>query len=164
MKLCITGTPGTGKTKISKLLSKKLGWKLIELNKLAKEKKLYSGFDKKRSCKIIDMEKLNREIKKLKGNFIFESHYSQKAGCDKIILLTADPKELKARLERRKWKKQKIKENMEAEIMEVIKSEVYDVFPKKNILEIDTTALTAIDTTARIVKFLGSSNGKVYIN
>ncbi len=139
MKVCITGTPGTGKTKIAKALSKAVDWKLIQLNKLAKEKNLYSGFDKKRNCKIVDIRALNKEIKKLKGNLILESHYSHMMDCDKVILLTTKPKELRKRLEKRHWTKKKIKENIDSEIMEIIKSEVYQMFKKPNIIEIDTT-------------------------
>ncbi|MFQ5647681.1 MAG: AAA family ATPase, partial [Candidatus Aenigmatarchaeota archaeon] len=29
MIVCISGTPGTGKTAVAKLLAKKLGWKLV---------------------------------------------------------------------------------------------------------------------------------------
>ena len=132
MKICITGTPGTGKTEIASALSKSLEWKLIDLNKLAKQKDLYSGFDKKRNCKIVDIRKINKEIKDLKGNIILESHYSHKIDCDKVILLTASPKILIKRLEKRKWKKEKIQENLDAEIMEVIKSEVYEKYLSRN--------------------------------
>ena len=154
MKICITGTPGTGKTKIAKQLSKKLGCDLIELNKFAEEKKLYSGFDRKRACKIVDIKKINKEIKKLKGTFILESHYSHKIDCDRIVLLTAIPAILKKRLEKRNWKREKIQENLDAEIMEIIKSEVYEKFSKKHILEIDTSKTTINKNVAKIIEWL----------
>ena len=48
MKIVITGTPCTGKTEVSKKLSKRLGWRLISVNDLAKELNAYLGEDKKR--------------------------------------------------------------------------------------------------------------------
>ena len=157
MKICITGTPGTGKTKIANELSKKIEWKLIELNKLAEEKNLYSGFDKKRNCKIVDIKKINKEMKNVKGNLILESHYSHKTDCDKVILLITSSKFLIERLKKRNWKKEKVQENLDAEIMEVVKSEVYERFPKKNILEIDTSKKSVKSIIFEIEKWLNSS-------
>ncbi len=138
MKICITGTPGTGKTMIAETLSKKLKFKLIDLNNLCEGKKCFSGYDKKRKCKIVDTWKLKKEAKKIKGDTIFESHYSHDMDCDLVVLLRLDPKELKKRLEKKKWLKQKIQENIDAEIMEVIKSETYSKYPENKVIEIDS--------------------------
>ena len=58
MKISISGTPCSGKTEVSKLLSKKLDYKLIQVNKLAEKLNAFTGYDKKRECKILDMDKL----------------------------------------------------------------------------------------------------------
>ena len=44
-KILITGVPGTGKTTVAKLLSKKTGAALLEINKIVEVLKLYSGVD-----------------------------------------------------------------------------------------------------------------------
>lgn len=137
MKIAITGTPGTGKTEVAEMLAERLGWKLIKLNELAEEKNLYSGFDKKRNCKIVDLKRLTKEVEKVKEDVIIESHYSHELPCDAIIVLTCEPRELRVRLETKEWSRKKIEENIEAEIMEVCKSEALE--KKVKVFEVDTT-------------------------
>ncbi len=138
MRLCISGTPATGKTTIAKLLAKKLKWKLIELNKLAEDKNLYCGYDKKRNVKIVDIEKVKKDVEGLKEkNLIIESHYAHYMPCDLVIILRVNPAEMRKRGEEKGWKKEKMEENLEAEIMEICKQEAFELGRK--ILEIDTT-------------------------
>ena len=56
MLIGLTGTPGTGKTSVSRFLEKKRHWKVIHLNDLIKEKHLYAEVDEKRDAVIADME------------------------------------------------------------------------------------------------------------
>ena len=60
--LCVTGTPGTGKTKIAKKLAKRLDFYYIDVNKLISKNKLSEGYDKKRKTKIVDINKLNKVV------------------------------------------------------------------------------------------------------
>lgn len=136
MRVCITGTPGTGKSEVAKILSKKLKWKLIQLNRLAEEGKLYSGYDKKRKCKIVDLDAMEKEIMKLGGNLVLESHYAHIFPCDFVVVLRCNPKKLRERLKAKGWSKKKIEENVEAEIMEICKTEALETHGK--VIEIDT--------------------------
>jgi len=138
MIVSITGTPGTGKNIISKLISKKLGWKLVDLNRLAEEKGLIKGFDKKRGCSIIDLSALRKEIKKLKKDLVVQSHYAHEVGSDLVIVLRTNPEELRKRMEKRGWAKEKVEENLEAEIMEICKDEALQKTEK--VFEVDTTS------------------------
>lgn len=137
MIVAISGTPGTGKTKVAKILAEKLKWKFIELNKLAEEKNLYSGYDEKRKCKIVDIDRLSEEVKKLEGNFVLESHYAHDMPAVFVIILRTNPGKLRKRMEKRSWSREKIEENIEAEIMEVCKTEALE--QGKRVYEIDTT-------------------------
>jgi len=144
MIISISGTPGTGKTDVAKALAKRLGWGLVELNKLAEQKGLYSGYDKGRKCKIVDIDRVKREIEKMaktKKNMVLESHYAHDMPCDVAVILRTNPAELRKRLVGRGWTRQKIEENIEAEIMEVCKSEALEL--GRQVLEIDTTGKTA---------------------
>ena len=60
--ICISGTPGTGKTFLSKKLAKRLNFYYIDINKVISKYKLSEGFDRKRRTKIIDINKLNKEL------------------------------------------------------------------------------------------------------
>jgi len=151
--ISISGTPCTGKTEISKLLSKKLGYKLIQVNELAKKLNAFTGFDKKRECKILDMVRLEKEIKKLKGNIILEGHTSHLFPVDIIIVLRCNPEILKKRLEKRyPSNPSKVQENLEAEILGVITSEV--VMNNKKVYEVDTSEKNVEVNVNDILKIL----------
>ena len=152
VKVCITGTPGTGKSKIAKLLAKELGWKMVELNELAKEKGCIAGYDTKRGCKEVDVEELAKVVEKLEGNLVLESHFAHYMPCDAVFVLRVDPKELKRRMKKRGWKEEKIKENMEAEITEVCTSEALE--EGKKVYEIDTTHKKPEEVVEEILKVI----------
>lgn len=125
MVIIVTGSVGTGKTTIAKKLAKELKYKYIDVNKIISEKKLASGYDKKRKCKIIDTTKLNKAlislIKKDK-NLVIDSHLSHflpSKYVDKCIVTKCDLKELEKRLKKREYSKDKIRENLDAEIFDV---------------------------------------------
>jgi adenylate kinase len=141
--ICISGTPGTGKTEVGKALSKRLGWICISLNDLAESKDLYAGYDEERDCRIVDEDKVNRELEKSgeMHNIIAESHYAHEMNCDWVIILRTSPAELRERMKAREWKPKKIEENVLSEIMEVCKSEAME--RGRKVLEFDTTGKTA---------------------
>ena len=60
--IAVTGTPGTGKTALSKKLAKKLDFYYLDANKVISKYKLSEGYDKKRNTKIVDVNKLNRKL------------------------------------------------------------------------------------------------------
>ncbi|MFH1977975.1 MAG: adenylate kinase family protein [Candidatus Aenigmatarchaeota archaeon] len=150
MILAVSGTPTTGKTAVCRLLSKKIDWKLIELNELAKQKKYYCGFDEKRNCEIVDVDKLQKEISKIEGNLIIESHFAHEIFNDLTIILRTNPKELRERMTERGWEGKKIEENILAEIMEVCLSEAMEL--SRKVIVIDTTNKTPEDTVTEILE------------
>ncbi|MBU5575342.1 MAG: adenylate kinase family protein [Nitrososphaerota archaeon] len=123
----ITGTPGTGKSKVAKLLSKKFA--VLNLNKEIKRRKLYKKYDNKRKCFIFDEKKtlkfVKEWIKKQKNDIFIESHVSHLLNLkyDLIFVFRCNPEVLYKRLKRRKWNKEKVQENLEAEIFGIIEEE-----------------------------------------
>ena len=142
MIIAITGTPGTGKTSVAKTLIKK-GYIVLDLNKIACENDFLIGRDKKRGSNIVDIDKLNLFIKKNysgSDTVFVEGHLSHLLKCvDKVIVLRLHPSQLKKHLEKKKWNKEKIKENLEAEILDVILCESVETHSEDNIAELDVT-------------------------
>jgi len=141
IKIAITGTPGTGKTTIAKELSNLLGIPLVNTSDLLKKSSV--GFDKKRNCLIIDEIKFGKLISKIEGDFIIEGllvHNISSKFVTNVIVLTCNHNELKKRLIKKGWKKEKIQENLDAENMKVILGETKDL--KHNVIEFDTSGKT----------------------
>jgi len=159
MKIAVSGTPCTGKTEISKILSKKLNYRLVSINEFAEELDAFIGYDKEMESRILDTERLKKEIKKLKGNVILEGHTSHLFSADIIIVLRCNPEILKKRLERKfPSNPLKVQENLEAEILGVITSEA--VLNNKKVYEIDTSDKKAEESVNDILKILKGDSKK----
>jgi adenylate kinase len=157
MLIALTGTPGTGKSSVSTVLRKN-GFEVVDLNKVATEKNFIIGIDEKRNSKIIDVDRLNKYVKenyKKKDIVFVEGHLSHLLkNVDKAIILRCHPNILKKRLSKKRWRIEKIKENMEAEILDIILCETVDIHPQKNIFEIDTTAKSIDDVASSIMEII----------
>lgn len=143
MIIITTGCVGTGKTTIAKELSKKLKIEYLDVNKIIIKNKLREKYIKKLDTYEVDTNKLNKALVKIiknKKNLIIDSHlshYLPKKYVDYCIVCETELKELKKRLEKRKYNKEKIKENLESQIFDLC---LIDSLEKgHNVIEIDTT-------------------------
>jgi adenylate kinase len=163
MRVAITGTPGTGKTIVAKMLvddinkpikASKDKYVLVILNDIAEKKRTYVGFDKLRQSKVVSMAKLRAEVKMVAAkhsNIVMEGHFSHMLPADIVVILRCKPEVLEKRLRKKyKWPT-KIEENVEAEMMSVILDEALPLHKPGTVFEIDTTKRTA-KQTEKIVK------------
>ena len=142
----ITGTPCTGKTTVSEVLSEKLNCKLIKINDLAIENDYVLGIDEDKGYKIIDIDALNDKVSQIIRDsdelIIFEGHLAHLcSGADRVIVLRVHPEILRKRLEERDYSESKIQENLEAEAMGVCTAEAFDEYGDR-ISEIDVGELS----------------------
>ena len=148
--IIVSGTPGTGKTTLSKKLAKKLNFYHLDVNKLISKNKLYESYDKKRNTRIVDVNKLNKILikeinkikksnKKIKGIIIDShlSHFFPRKYADFCIVTKCDIKELNKRLKRKKFNKEKIRENLQSEIFDICYNEAID--KKHKVIVVDTS-------------------------
>ncbi|NYT00560.1 MAG: AAA family ATPase, partial [Methanocellales archaeon] len=124
MKIGITGTPGTGKSAVCKILKKY--YPVINLNQIIKDKKLYTGEDQQRNTLITDTDELIKYLSNyvkywdVKKKTIFEGHLAHYLPLDVCIVLRTSPYELRIRLIKKGFDDAKINENVEAEALDVI--------------------------------------------
>ena len=166
--IAVTGIPATGKTTLSKKLAKKLNFLYFDVNKLISKYKLSEGYDKKRKTKIVDINRLNKFLisgikdfqnKRIKGVIIDShlSHYLPNKYVDLCIVTKCNIKELNKRLKRKKFHKDKIKENLQAEIFDICYNEARDL--KHHVIIVDTTKDFNID---KLIKKNVSTKSKKY--
>lgn len=156
----ITGTPGTGKTTIAKSLAKIINVKYVSIADLVKNKKLYIGYDESRDALIVDVDKVKKEIAELakKERVIVEGHVVEAIPPDLLkicIVLRLNPLVLEERLSRRGYTPEKVLENVQAEILDVILVDALRAFGNNKVLEIDLTNITkdeAVNLLVNIIK------------
>ncbi len=125
----VTGTPATGKTTVAKRLAKRQKSCYIDVNNIIKKQKLDKSYSKKWQSYLVDVDKLNKvlieiikEHKKIQQPIIIDSHlshYLPSKYVDLCIVTKCSLKKLQQRLRKRKYSAKKIRENMDAEILDV---------------------------------------------
>lgn len=139
--ITVTGTPGTGKTSITEKLGDLLDYKVVHLNEFYEEHDI--GEKDNYGEKTIDTEKmaetLDKKLDKDK-NIIIEGHLSHHIESDYCIVLRCNPGELEERLSKRDYSKQKIEDNVQSEILDLILVEAIE--KQESIIEFDTAGST----------------------
>lgn len=160
MIIALTGTPGTGKTSVAEVLKNK-GFEIVDLNKVACDNNFIIGKDIKRDSNIVDIEKINKYIlENYSGKDIvfIEGHLSHLLkNVEKIVILRCHPKFLKKNLSKKKWNEDKIKENIEAEILDIILCEALEIHIKKDIFEINISDKTIEQITDSIIEIINNN-------
>ncbi len=148
--ILITGVPGSGKTTISKELSKKLNYEYVNVNDLVDECSAILEVEKD-SCgnpiKVVDLDKLERCFKEKfqDKNVILEGvvvDFVPPEYVEKVIILRANPLLILERLLKRGYCLRKACENAEAEVvdsyapilLEKYGDKVYEVLCDENCL------------------------------
>ncbi len=144
--IVIGGVPGTGKTSVANALGKMLKLKVVHLSELAKN--IAVEFSKEWDAFIVDINKVN-----VKGNVILEGHLTcEKRFDDKIFVLRTNPDVLEKRLKERNYSKNKIEENVMAEMLDYCSQRAGLFYDK--VYEIDTSNRNAKETAQKLINIL----------
>jgi adenylate kinase len=168
MFIALTGTPGTGKTSVTQELDTQ-GIQILSLNDLAVSHNFIDGTDNKRGSLILDLDKINSYLQENSNIYskptIIEGHATHwLTQPEWIIILRCHPTELRKRLQTKQWKKKKINENVEAEILDIVLCEATEIHPTNTLLEIDTTDKTIQEVSKIILNLVNTtfSHAKEY--
>lgn len=113
--ITITGTPGCGKTTLAALLPA-----VIDLKQFAAQANAVVDFDEGDDAAVIDMDLVKID------EGIVEGHLSQFLEPNECWVIRIDPSVLQARLTARGYSESKIRENVEAECLDIILQEALD--------------------------------------
>jgi adenylate kinase len=166
--LAISGTPGTGKTAIGQLLAKHLKAQILELSDLAKQEQLLLGKDQKRDTFIADLEQLRQYlvdlVRKSDERYIVVGHFADEVPVDfleLIVILRCNPVVLTQRLFQRGWAREKILENIQAEILGECTAQALTRHNLSKVFEIDTTNLL-LEETVEAIEAIIAGKGKQF--
>ncbi|MEM4947255.1 MAG: adenylate kinase family protein, partial [Thermosphaera sp.] len=133
--IIIAGVPGTGKSTIASKLAEALKTISIDLSRFAIENNLILSYDEFRRTFIIDEDRVSmkvREVVEGSSNYIvLDTHYPEIIDpgiVEKVVVLRLHPLELEKRLSERGWSREKINENVMAEILGIVSVNAVEAF------------------------------------
>ena len=158
----MTGVPGVGKTTVADRLAEGLGGVHIDLSNLAERENLITGWDEERGTAIVDLNGMRERLMQIhdspKGPLIVEGHFAPDIVPSEvasfIFVLRRAPWRLKEELEARGYGREKVRENVEAELLGVCLVEAIEAYGPERICEIDTTGRTPEEIAEEILSII----------
>ncbi|SCV68805.1 BQ2448_926 [Microbotryum intermedium] len=153
--ILLTGTPGTGKTTHASQLIEALqglnvpaasssetsAWEAINVSEFVKTNDCHSGYNEEWDTYEVDEDKLldELEIVQRKGGRILDWHTCDifpERWIDLVVVLRCEHSTLWKRLEKRGYALNKIQENNEAEIMQVVLQDARESYAEEIVVEL----------------------------
>jgi len=163
----ITGTPGVGKSTVARRIADRTGFKLIQLNLLAEEVGGIGGTDPERETQIVKPGVIRRALRKIlkesEGTVIVEGHYGEVVPSESVrvaVVLRTDPLKLRDRLRSRGYPEAKVKENVEAELLDCCLIDALEAFGQGRVVELDTTELDTEGAVREVESIVHGKGGK----
>ena len=144
--IIITGTPGTGKTTISKALAKEMHADYLSLTRFVIANGLYNAIDRQRNTRIVDMERTKKSLRNLiqrERMVIVDTHVADgipRERARKVVVLRCHPKVLESRLRRKGWSGNKVHENVLAEMLDACYMIAVSYYGAKKVYQLDTSS------------------------
>ena len=140
MRLLVTGTPGVGKTSVSKELGKRLKCSVVNEMEFVVQNGIgtWNNAENELEVPVKKLENgLNSYLKK-HNKVILEGHLlcETKLKVDFAVLIRLDPELLEMRLENKRYKPEKIMDNVFCEGIDYCKKHLVRKYPTKKIIEV----------------------------
>ena len=160
MSIVITGNPGVGKHTITKKISEKLNFPIVDINNVAKELGLFeknentNDVDTKKLAKILGERKLNDTI--VVGHLA--PYVLEKNQVKIIIILRRNPYDLELVYKERDYLEIKIKENTGSEVLGIIMHDAIEKFEEKA-FQIDVSKKNIQQVVEKVLEIISKKGG-----
>jgi len=160
--IVLTGVPGVGKTTVSERLVDMIGGLHIDLSAFAEGEGLVVGWDERRGTAVVDLnavrERLDGVLNSTSGPLVIEGHFAAdivpSGIASFIFVLRRAPWVLRDELEARGYGREKVWENVEAELLGVCLVEAMEAYGPERVCEVDTTELTETEAAEAILSIM----------
>lgn len=137
-RIGITGSPGTGKKTIGKVLAEMTGLEFLSINEFAITNKFGTFKGKEFEVDLLRTKRsINTRGKIVCGHLL--PYVVPSASLDYVAVLRCSPRVLRKRYIARNYFGSKINENLEAEFIGVVAAEALFVYGRRKLAEFDTT-------------------------
>ncbi|WP_448578768.1 adenylate kinase family protein [Thermosphaera sp.] len=156
--IVIAGVPGTGKSTLAWELARVLNTEAIDLSRFALENNLILEYDASRKTYVIDEEAVASRIRDIvdnrEGYVVIDTHYPEIIDpdiVDKVVVLRLNPFELEKRLLERGWGREKINENVMAEILGTVSVNALEAFGGDRVYELDVSGKSVGEVLGQVL-------------
>ena len=160
MSIVITGNPGVGKHTVTKRISEKLNFPIVDINIVAKDLGLFekngntNDVDTKKLAKILGERKLNDTV--VVGHLA--PYVLEKDQVKIIIILRRNPYDLESVYKERNYSETKIKENTGSEILGIITHDTIKKF-KEKAFQIDVSEKNIQKVVEKVLEIISKKEG-----
>lgn len=146
MRVALTGTPGTGKSSVARLVADEHGFDVVELSEHADE--FAVEYDEERDTTEVDVDAMEDAFGD-REDVVFDGHVSHHLSVDHVVVLRCHPGELKERLRERGYGGSKVRENASSEALDLVTAEA--IHRHDEVYEVDTTGRSPEDVAEEVV-------------
>jgi adenylate kinase len=163
--IVIAGVPGVGKSTVAGTVAERLGCPVIGVSELAVKEGALLDRDVERETDIVDLPRLKEIIAEVvsatEGPIIVEGHFAYDVVPIGLVahalVLRRAPWVLKEELRERGYSDEKIRENVEAELLDVPLVEAIEALGPDWVCEADTTGRTREETVDEVLGIIEGS-------
>lgn len=150
--ILVTGTPGVGKTMVSQALAKQLKMEHMGVSQMAASLGAHEAWDEARACHVLDEDAVldAMEPKLGAGGVVVEYHACElfpERWFDLVLVLRARTEVLYDRLKARDYAEDKLQENLQCEIMQVILEEARESYANEIVIELQNETPADLEAT-----------------
>lgn len=164
--LVITGTPGVGKTRVSKALTERLGGLYISLADIVTRENLQLEVDSERDTVVADLHRLSDRVSHIisesSRDVVVDGHYASEVVSSDVVsyafVLRIEPDKLRLRLRERGYSEGKVLENIASEVLDVC---LFDAVARYGVENVDEIEVTYKDVDEVVEEIIDVVNGRM---